>query len=150
VRSVRDDCLSKVIPLGEQHLRGLLREYVAHYHLERNHQGLGNVLVEPSNDSMRKDRVLRRTRIGGALNFDDRALAQSAGRTLATYRLRRRVGSIGLRLPRRELLTRPLHAEPGAMQFRHRLDVPHALLTHETLCRRNKLSSLISRELSAQ
>jgi putative transposase len=40
LRSVRDECLAKVIPLGEHHLREVLREYVAHYHAERNHQGL--------------------------------------------------------------------------------------------------------------
>ena len=28
-------------------LRGALREYVAHHHLERNHQGLGNALITP-------------------------------------------------------------------------------------------------------
>jgi transposase InsO family protein len=36
-----------VVLLGEQHLRTVLREYVAHYHTERNHQGLGNRLVAP-------------------------------------------------------------------------------------------------------
>jgi putative transposase len=70
VRSARDECLSKVIPLGEKHLRELLREFVAHYHVERNHQGLGNKLIEPSNDnSAMAGHVLRRKRIGGLLNF---------------------------------------------------------------------------------
>ena len=36
-----------VIPLGERHLRGVLREFVAHYHAERNHQGLANVIPFP-------------------------------------------------------------------------------------------------------
>ena len=48
VRSIREECLSRVIPLGERHLRGVVGEYVKHYHLERNHQGLGNELIEPS------------------------------------------------------------------------------------------------------
>jgi transposase InsO family protein len=74
VRSVRDDCLSKVIPLGEKHLRELLREYGAHYHAERNHQGLANRLVEPSNDNA-TGRIVRRKRIGGMLNFYHRAAA---------------------------------------------------------------------------
>ena len=52
-----------MIPLGEQHLRELLREYFAHYHAERNHQGLGNVLIEPTNhDHALTGRVLRRKR----------------------------------------------------------------------------------------
>jgi putative transposase len=76
VRSVRHECLSKVIPLGESHLRELLREFVAHYHVERNHQGLGNKLIEPSNDnSAMTGRVLRRKRIGGMLSFYHRAAA---------------------------------------------------------------------------
>jgi hypothetical protein len=37
--------LNRVIPIGERHLRELVSEYVAHYHLERPHQGLGNRLV---------------------------------------------------------------------------------------------------------
>jgi putative transposase len=44
VGSVRRECLDRVIPLGERHLRRLLHEYVTHYHEERNHQGLGNPL----------------------------------------------------------------------------------------------------------
>jgi len=44
VRSIREDCLSRGIPLGERHLRWAGREYVEHYHLERNHQRLGNEL----------------------------------------------------------------------------------------------------------
>ncbi|HEX7451747.1 MAG TPA: integrase core domain-containing protein [Polyangiaceae bacterium] len=76
VRSVRGECFSKVIPLGEKHLRQLLREYGAHYHAERNHQGLGNNLIEPSNDnSAMTGRVLRRKRIGGLLNFYYRTAA---------------------------------------------------------------------------
>ncbi len=42
VRSVKDECLSKVVLFGERSLRRALREYVEHYHAERNHQGKGN------------------------------------------------------------------------------------------------------------
>ena len=59
-----------VIPLGERHLRGVLREFVAHYHAERNHQGLANVIPFPSRDSFTAGgRVGRRQRLGGLLNF---------------------------------------------------------------------------------
>jgi len=47
VRSVKEECLSKVILFGERSLRRALREYVEHYHAERNHQGKGNVLLFP-------------------------------------------------------------------------------------------------------
>jgi transposase InsO family protein len=46
VRSVKSECLSQLVLLGEQHLRRALEEYVAHYHLERAHQGLGKGLID--------------------------------------------------------------------------------------------------------
>ena len=45
VRSVEQECLSKVILFGERSLRRALNEYVEHYHAERNHQGKSNVLL---------------------------------------------------------------------------------------------------------
>ena len=76
VRSIREECLSKVVPLGERHLRELVREYVAHYNGERNHQGLDNKLIEPSEHLMAgTGRVLRRKRLGGMLNFYHRVAA---------------------------------------------------------------------------
>ena len=48
VKSVKDECLSKLILLGESSLRRALREYLIHYHAERNHQGKGNVLLFPT------------------------------------------------------------------------------------------------------
>jgi putative transposase len=41
VLSVKSECLAKIIPLGERHLRKAVTEYTEHYHVERNHQGLG-------------------------------------------------------------------------------------------------------------
>jgi putative transposase len=76
VRGVRDECLSRVIPIGEGMLRRALREYGAHFHQERNHQGLGNVLIMP--DASAKQRggsVIRRARLGGLLNYYERAVA---------------------------------------------------------------------------
>src|SRR5450759_1382624 len=45
VRSVKEECLSKIILFGERSLRRALSEYVVHYHAERNHQGKSNVLL---------------------------------------------------------------------------------------------------------
>jgi hypothetical protein len=45
--------MKRVIPLGEQHFRRMLAEYVVHYHHERNHQGIGNELIENSIDRER-------------------------------------------------------------------------------------------------
>ena len=48
VKSVKDECLSKLILFGETSLRRTLREYLVHYHVERNHQGKDNVLLFPT------------------------------------------------------------------------------------------------------
>ena len=70
VRSIKDECLNRVVPLGEGHLRRLVREYVAHYHRERNHQGRDNQLLERAPPQVRVTAgVRRRERLGGLLNF---------------------------------------------------------------------------------
>ncbi len=51
VKSVKDDCLSKLILFGETSLRHALRQYLLHYHAERNHQGKDNVLLFPHHAS---------------------------------------------------------------------------------------------------
>jgi len=57
-----------MIFLGEEHLRRTLSSYLAHYHHERNHQGLENKLIEP--DNLPTDGcVRRRQRFGGMLNY---------------------------------------------------------------------------------
>ncbi len=76
VRSVRDDCLNHIVPLGVSHLRHVLHEYLEHYHHERNHQGIGNRLIEPragpANDNAE---VRRKQRLGGLLSFYERRAA---------------------------------------------------------------------------
>jgi transposase InsO family protein len=48
VRSIKEECLNRLIPLGERHHRRAVAEFVAHYHRERNHQGLANELLSLS------------------------------------------------------------------------------------------------------
>ena len=55
VRSVKEECLSRVILFGERSLRRTLSEYVEHFHAERNHQGKGNVLLFPRGTNIRRD-----------------------------------------------------------------------------------------------
>ncbi len=70
VRSIKDECLNRVVPLGEGHLRRLVREYVTHYHRERNHQGRDNQLLERAPPQTPATAgVRRRERLGGLLNF---------------------------------------------------------------------------------
>jgi len=47
VLSIKSECLNKIVPLGQRHLRRAVNEFVEHYHLERNHQGLENIFAEP-------------------------------------------------------------------------------------------------------
>ena len=69
VRSIKEECLDRVVPLGEAHLQELIREYIAHYHVERPHQGLGGAFVQPSGDHPSEGRVAKRERLGGLLNY---------------------------------------------------------------------------------
>jgi transposase InsO family protein len=67
-RSIQEECLNRVIPLGEAHLRELVREYVSHYHEERPHQGLGGEIVAGSSKRRGRGPLARRKRLGGLLN----------------------------------------------------------------------------------
>src|SRR5215475_2863504 len=71
VRSVKEECLSKVILLGECSLRRALNEYVEHYHAERNHQGKANVLLFPRDTDIPHEpqSVQCRGRLGGLLRY---------------------------------------------------------------------------------
>jgi len=73
VRSIKHECLNRVIPLGERHLRGTITEFVEHYHRERNHQGLENELIEGAPAGRYAGRIRRCPRLGGLLNYYARA-----------------------------------------------------------------------------
>ena len=51
VRSIKEECLNRLIPIGESHLRIAIRQFAEHYHVERPHQGLGNELITPDADN---------------------------------------------------------------------------------------------------
>jgi putative transposase len=73
VRSIKHECLNRVIPCGERHLRRTIAEFVEHYHRERNHQGIENELIEGVPATTIVGRIRRRPRLGGVLNCNDRA-----------------------------------------------------------------------------
>ena len=76
VRSIKHECLRHIVPLCERHLRAVVREFVEHYHAERNHQGLGNLIPFPSRDAASPvGRIDRRERLGGVLSFYERNAA---------------------------------------------------------------------------
>jgi putative transposase len=59
-----------MIFFGEDSLRNAIHEFVAHYHLERNHRGLGNRLIVPVETKVgTTGGVERRQRLGGLLNY---------------------------------------------------------------------------------
>ena len=72
VRSIKSECLSKFIPLSKDFLEHIIKEYVEHYHHERNHQGedIGNELLFPEDISFEGDPVIKKKeRLGGLLNY---------------------------------------------------------------------------------
>jgi hypothetical protein len=50
VRSVKEECVSKLILFGEASLKRALTEFQEHYHAERNHQGKGNKRLRVNNE----------------------------------------------------------------------------------------------------
>ena len=77
VRSVKEECLSRLILFGEASLRHALTQYVAHVHHERNHQGKGNVLLFPmvNQDRAHEGSIRCRERLGGLLKYYTREAA---------------------------------------------------------------------------
>jgi putative transposase len=72
VKSVKEECLSRLVLFGEAGLRRALREFVAHYHQERNHQGKNNVLLFPSanlSPPHENDAIECKQRLGGMLKY---------------------------------------------------------------------------------
>jgi len=70
VRSIREECLDRMILFGEASLRRVLREYITHYHIERNHQGVGNRLLKsPDRVVSINDPIHCRERLKGFLNY---------------------------------------------------------------------------------
>ncbi|MDP7254096.1 MAG: integrase core domain-containing protein [Planctomycetota bacterium] len=69
VRSIKEECLSKLLLFGEDGLKKALSEYVQHYHQERNHQGLENRMLFPEVQLSTKGPIERKQRMGGLLNF---------------------------------------------------------------------------------
>jgi hypothetical protein len=75
VLSIKSECLERIVAFGERHLRRAVSEFVAHYHRERNHQGLEDNLSEGPQPANTDGRLVRRERLGGLLNFYHRAAA---------------------------------------------------------------------------
>jgi len=69
VRTIKESCLDRMILFGEGSLRKATREFLFHYHGERNHQGLANCLIIPDRAHEENGGAIRRReRLGGMLN----------------------------------------------------------------------------------
>jgi putative transposase len=76
VRNIKESCLERLIFFGEGSLRKAIHEYVAHYHAERNHQGLGNRIISPREGHLNATvPIQKQERLGGILNYYYRAAA---------------------------------------------------------------------------
>jgi putative transposase len=70
VRSIKDECLDRMIFVGQASLRRAVAEYIDHYHGERNHQGLENRLIHvPAAVTANDGAIYRHARLGGTLSF---------------------------------------------------------------------------------
>ncbi|MEO1995145.1 MAG: integrase core domain-containing protein [Planctomycetaceae bacterium] len=75
-RSLKSECLDRMVFFGQKSLEKAVREYVEHDHAERNHQGLANELIEPDQDEGSVvGRIECRERLGGMLKYDHRRAA---------------------------------------------------------------------------
>ena len=75
-RSLKAECLERLIFFGEQSLRQALSEFSKHYHGERNHQGLGNKLIDPEALVGRTSGAVQcREHLGGLLKYYYRSAA---------------------------------------------------------------------------
>ena len=76
VRSIKEEALERMIMLGERALYHAIHQFLAHYHAERNHQGLDNRLIAPEGGvGYQTGHVIRRERLGGLLHYYYRAVA---------------------------------------------------------------------------
>ena len=70
VRTIREECLDRMVFFGEASRRRAVDEFVTHYHSERNHQSLENKIIQPEAAEFPfAGRIRCRKRVGGLLNY---------------------------------------------------------------------------------
>ena len=74
VRSIKEECLDRLILIGERSLTRAVTQFCEYYHCERNHQGLENKIIEPEFSSG-EGGIQCRQRLGGLLRFYHREAA---------------------------------------------------------------------------
>jgi putative transposase len=83
VRTIKEECLSRFLVFGEDHLRYLIDQFVSYYHTKRSHRGLEyrtpdqigtNEEGEPV-ESLAISDLIRRESLGGALKWYEKKAA---------------------------------------------------------------------------
>ncbi len=75
-RSLKAEALERMIFFSEGSLRRAIAAYVEHYHAERNHQGVGNELIEPGPEVRAvAGKIESREQLGGLLRYHHRNAA---------------------------------------------------------------------------
>jgi len=70
MRSLKEECLDRMILFGEASLRRATIKFLVHFHGERNHQGLNNQLIDPGDEVGRLSGPVQcRERLGGMLRY---------------------------------------------------------------------------------
>ena len=70
IRSIKEECLDRMILFGDRSLRNATQEFISHYHAERNHQGLDNRIIEPGDEvGCAAGKIACRERLGGMLQY---------------------------------------------------------------------------------
>jgi len=70
MRSIKEECLERMIFFGESSLLAATVSFLEHFHAERNHQGIGNLLIAPGEEVGRTTgKIACRERLGGLLRY---------------------------------------------------------------------------------
>jgi len=75
VKTVKTECLNHFILFGRRSLSHVLKQYLKHYHSERNHQGVNHKILFPDERLDNNGEVIKSSKLGGLLNFYHRDAA---------------------------------------------------------------------------
>ena len=85
VRSIKSECPSQMVFVGQASLDRAITEYMDHYQDERSHQGIGNEIVSGAKPQ-RFGQVEAKERLGGLLNYSHGRVAQWPRSSFPTLR----------------------------------------------------------------
>jgi len=83
IRSIKYECLNKMLIFGERHLRYVISEYISHYHTSRPHGGLDHDMIEPPPQG--EGEIICHERLGGLP--EGRLMVKMTFETLLTRRI---------------------------------------------------------------